>query len=142
MKVLVINGPNLNRLGKRDREQYGEITLEGIEKLLKEEFPGDTFNFFQSNIEGEIVDSIQAAGGKYDGIIINPGGYAHTSVAIRDALEEYSAPKVEVHISHLARREDFRQNLITAAACDGYLSGFKEYGYLAGVYLLLKIIRG
>lgn len=142
MRVLVINGPNLNLLGKRDSEQYGEITLQGIEELLKVEFPRETFDFFQSNIEGDIINSIQATGGKFEGIIINPGGYAHTSVAIRDALADCKLPKVEVHLSHLARREDFRQNLVTATACDGYLSGFKEYGYLAGVYLLQKIIKG
>ena len=142
MKILVINGPNLNLLGKRDKNVYGDLSIDKIEKLLKKEFEDIKFEFFQSNLEGDIINSIQSAGNKFGGIIINPGGYAHTSVAIRDALAECKVPKVEVHLSHLANREDFRQNLVTATACDGYLSGFKEYGYLAGAYLLMKLIRG
>ena len=139
MKILVINGPNLNLLGKRDKSHYGTLSLELIEKLLNKEFNSDSFTFYQSNLEGEIVNQIQSAEKKYKGIILNPGGYAHTSVAIRDALTDSKLPKVEVHLSHLARREDFRQNLVTAAACDGYISGFKENSYLAAVYLLKKI---
>ena len=141
MKILILNGPNLNMLGKRDRKVYGNLSLEKIEKLLKEEFDNVSFIFFQSNMEGELISQIQKAGKKFDGLIINPGGYAHSSVAIRDALAECKIPRIEVHLSHLAKREGFRQNLITATGCDGYISGFKEYSYLSGVYLLMKLIN-
>ncbi|MGA8265022.1 MAG: type II 3-dehydroquinate dehydratase [Ignavibacteriaceae bacterium] len=141
MKILILNGPNLNMLGKRDVKLYGDLSLEKIEKLLTKEFENFSFTFFQSNSEGDLVDKIQDAGNNFDGIIINPGGYAHTSVAIHDALEECTIPKIEVHLSHLAKREEFRQNLITASGCDGYISGFKEHSYLAGIYLLQKLIN-
>ncbi len=140
MKILVLNGPNLNMLGKRDPNIYGNLTLKNIEELVKKEYVNDSFIFLQSNNEGELIDRIQNAVTEFDGILINPGGYAHTSVAIRDALAECEIPKIEVHLSNLAEREEFRHNLITSAACDGYISGFKEYSYLAGVYLLHKFI--
>ena len=139
MKIIVLNGPNLNMLGSRPGSHYGTLKLEDIEKLLIKEFNDCEFSFFQSNLEGELVELIQTAGSKYDGLIINPGGYSHTSVAIRDALEICQIPKVEVHLSNLADREDFRHRSITAAKCNGYLSGFKELGYLAAVFLLKKI---
>ena len=141
MKILILNGPNLNMLGKRDAKIYGDLSLEKIGKLLAGEFENVSFSFFQSNDEGSLLDKIQSASDNFDGVIINPGGYAHTSVAIRDALDECSIPKIEVHLSHLVKREEFRQNLITASVCDGYISGFKEYSYLAGVYLLQKLIK-
>ena len=141
MKVIVINGPNLNLLGKRDKSHYGDLSLEKIEALLKKEFKDISFSFFQSNIEGEIIERVQEAAGEFDALLINPGGYAHTSVAIRDALAELKIPKIEVHLSHLAKRENFRQTLITATGCDGYLSGFKEFSYIGGVYLLIKIMN-
>ena len=141
MKILVLNGPNLNMLGKRDAKLYGDLSLEKIEKLLDKEFENVSFTFFQSNAEGELVDKIQNASSNFDGVLINPGGYAHTSVAIRDALEECNIPKIEVHLSHLAKREEFRQNLITATGCNGYVSGFKEYSYYAGVHLILKLAK-
>jgi 3-dehydroquinate dehydratase-2 len=141
MKILVLNGPNLNMLERRDAAVYGNLSLEAIKKLLCEEFSSVSFVFFQSNIDGELINEIQNAATKYDGIIINPGGYAHTSVALHDALEVCKLPKIEVHLSHLGKREEFRQKLLTASACDGYISGFKEYSYMAAVYLLLKLIR-
>jgi 3-dehydroquinate dehydratase-2 len=141
MKIIVINGPNLNMLGKRDADHYGSLSLDSIKGILEKEFADISFEFFQSNMEGEIIDKIQAADKKYDGILINPGGYAHTSVAIRDALAECKVPKIEVHLSHLANREEFRQKLITASGCSGYISGFKEKSYSAGVYLLKKLIK-
>jgi len=141
MKILVLNGPNLNLLSDRDSEQYGQFSLTSIEKSLSKEFPSHQFTFYQSNLEGELIDQIQSAGTKkYNGLIINPAGYAHTSVAIRDALELCKLPKVEVHLSHIGRRENFRQVLLTASVCDGFISGFKEKSYLAAVYLLEKII--
>ena len=141
MKILVLNGPNLNMLGKREAVIYGNLSLETIKKLLSEEFTSVSFVFFQSNLDGELITEIQNAASKFDGIIINPGGYAHTSVALHDALEECKLPKIEVHLSHLEKREEFRQKLLTASACDGYISGFKEYSYMAAVYLLLKLIK-
>lgn len=141
MKILVINGPNLNMLSKRDESQYSSLSLDQIIKLLIQEFPSMKFESFQSNIEGEIVTKIQDAENEFDGMIINPGGYAHTSVAIMDALEICKIPKVEVHLSHLANREDFRQTLLTAKNTNGYISGFKENSYLAAAYLLQKLIK-
>lgn len=141
MKILVINGPNLNMLGSRDPNQYGNTTLNAIEMSLIGAFSDVKFEFIQSNLEGEIINKIQSAPSYFDGLIINPGGYAHTSVAVRDALELCKIPKVEVHLSNLTARESFRQNLITASACDGYISGFKELGYSAAVYLIQRIIK-
>ena len=128
-------------LGSRDKVKYGSLTLKDIEEKISTEFQSHKFDFFQSNLEGELVSKIQTAVDSFDGIIINPGGYAHTSVAIKDALADCSLPKIEVHLSHLANREDFRQVLLTASSCDGYVSGFKENSYLSGVYLLEKILN-
>ncbi|MFZ1291703.1 MAG: type II 3-dehydroquinate dehydratase [Melioribacteraceae bacterium] len=139
MKIIIINGPNLNLLGKRDENQYGNLTLEKIEEITKTEFPEDEFVFFQSNLEGEIVEKLQNSVKDFDGILLNPGGYTHTSVAIRDALEIVKIPKIEVHLSNVSAREDFRKVMITTPCTNGYVSGFKENSYLAGVYLLKKL---
>jgi len=139
MNIAVINGPNLNLLGERDPEMYGSLSIKVIEENLRNEFPDLLFDFYQSNIEGELVTKIQNCQLSADGLIINPGGYSHTSVAIRDALLSLKIPKVEVHLSHLVNRENFRQTLLTASSCDGYLSGFKHLGYIAAAYLLIKI---
>lgn len=141
MKFFIINGPNLNMLSKRDETKYTLLNIEQIIDLLKKEFPGIEFSSFQSNLEGELVSAIQSAGENYDGIIINPGGYSHTSVAILDALEICKIPKIEVHLSHLANREEYRQNMLTAKNTNGYISGFKENSYLAAAYLLTRIIK-
>ncbi len=138
MKILIINGPNLNLLGLRDRTVYGELTLDEINSELIKEFPQIEFQFFQANDEGSIIDKIQNSQ-DFDGLIINPGGYSHTSVAIKDALDLIKIPKIEVHLSNLSKRESFRQNLITATSCDGYISGIKHYGYFAAVYSILKL---
>jgi len=140
MKILVLNGPNLNLLNRRSTENYGSISLKEIESFIKKEFPGHKFKFFQSNHEGELIDKIQTSAESFNGLIINPGGYSHTSVAIKDALEICGIPKVEVHLSNLAARENFRHDLLTASSCDGYISGFREKSYLAAVYLLEKIV--
>jgi len=140
MKLLIVNGANLDMLGRRDSSQYGSLSLDEIKGLLEKEFPGYEFIYFQSNIEGEIVSRLhEVTEEDFEGLIINPGGYAHTSVVIRDALELISIPKIEVHLSNLSSRESFRQNLITASACDGYISGLKEYSYLAAVSVINKI---
>jgi len=141
MKILVINGPNLNMLPKRDEIKYSSISIEQIMELLKEEFPKIEFHSFQSNLEGDLVTAVQNAAEKFDGIIINPGGYSHTSIAIMDSLEICKIPKIEVHLSHLANREGYRQNLLTAKNTNGYVSGFKENSYLAAAYLLTKLIK-
>lgn len=141
MRIIVINGPNLNLLAQRDEKHYTSLSIQQIVDLLRSEFPQIEFDLFQSNLEGEIVTKIQEASNLFDGIIINPGGYSHTSVAIKDALEICKIPKIEVHLSHLANREDYRQNLITAKSTNGYVSGFKENSYLAAAYLLTKIIN-
>ena len=138
MRILILNGPNLNLLGNRDNQHYGDLSLDKLEEIIKKEFPKHQFTFLQSNMEGELIDQIQNSGKKFDALIINPGGYAHSSVAIRDALAVVSLPKIEVHLSHLAKREEFRQNLITATGCNGYISGFKEYSYFAAIYLIEK----
>ena len=136
MNILIINGPNLNLLGKRDKSHYGDFSLEKLESKIISKFPDHKFTFYQSNIEGELINQIQSSDNNFDALLINPGGYAHSSVAIHDALAESNLPKIEVHLSHLAKREEFRKNLITAAGCDGYISGFKENGYFAAVFIL------
>ena len=141
MKILVLNGPNLNKLTQRDSKKYGSKDLKEIEKLMIYQFPSHSFKFYQSNLEGELINQLQNAHDNFDGIIINPGGYSHTSVAIKDALELCNLPKIEVHLSNLSSREDFRQNLLTASSCDGYISGFKENSYSAAVYILEKILN-
>lgn len=140
MKILILNGPNLNLLDKRSNEHYGSLSLKKIEDIINKEFTSHQFQFFQSNLEGELIDKIQTAHNSFNGLIINPGGYSHTSVAIKDALQICSIPKVEVHISNLASRESFRSTMLTASSCDGYISGFREKSYLAAIYLLEKII--
>jgi 3-dehydroquinate dehydratase II len=139
MKILIINGPNLNLLGMREHSNYGILTLSDINNIIESEYQKINFEFFQSNLEGDIIENIQYASQKYDALIINPGGYAHTSVAIKDALEECKIIKIEVHLSHLAKRDEYRQTLLTARNCDGYISGFKENSYLAAVYLAQKL---
>ena len=141
MKILILNGPNLNLLERRSLETYGSLSLEQIEETIMTEFPDHKFEFFQSNHEGELIDQIQTAHKTFDCLIINPGGYAHNSVAIKDALEICTIPKIEVHISNLASRENFRNAMLTASSCDGYISGFREKSYLCAIYLLEKILK-
>jgi len=139
MKILILNGPNLNLLNQRPDEHYGSLSLQKIEEIIRNEFPNHQLEFFQSNREGELIDKIQSAGKLYNGLVINPGGYSHTSVAIKDALEICNIPKIEVHISNLANRENFRHSMVTASSCDGYISGFREKSYMGAIYLLEKI---
>lgn len=138
MKVLIINGPNLNMLGKRDKTQYGVKTLDEINKELTAYSPFELI-FFQSNHEGDIIDEIQKAFfDKVDGIIINAGGYTHTSVAIHDALEIYKGPKVEVHLSDVYNREEFRKTNFIKDVCDYSVVGKKELGYFIAIDYLKK----
>ena len=140
MRILVVNGPNLNLLGTREPEKYGSKTLEQINKEV-EQFAnekGDDVDFFQSNIEGEIVSIIQSAKDKYEGIIINPAAYTHTSVAIRDALLAVKLPAIEVHLSNVYSREDFRQTTYTAGVCIGQIAGMGDYGYKLAILALIE----
>ena len=140
MKILVINGPNLNMLGIREPDIYGAETYRAlcarIEAFARER--GVEVELYQSNHEGDLVDKLQAAYGDADGIVINPGAYTHTSVALLDALKAVSIPAVEVHISDVSAREDFRQVSYIRAACIATISGHGTQGYLEAMELLLK----
>ena len=142
MKIAVIQGPNLNMLGIREQHIYGAMSLEQIHEQLKNAAAqnGVEVEFFQSNLEGEIVDRIQECLGTVDGIMINPAAYSHTSIAIKDALSTVSLPVVEVHISNIYKREEFRQKSITAGASTGVISGFGPFGYHMGLIALMQII--
>ena len=142
MKIAVIQGPNLNMLGIREPHIYGSMGLEQIHEQLKVAAAqnGVEVEFFQSNLEGEIVDRIQECLGTVDGIMINPAAYSHTSIAIKDALSAVSMPVVEVHISNIYKREEFRQKSITAGASTGVISGFGPFGYHMGLIALMQII--
>ena len=141
MKILIINGPNLNMLGRRKPEVYGQKTLAQINDYLKDYFKRVKLDFFQSNHEGEIIDKIQRAGGEYQGIVINPGAYSHYSYAIRDAIEACGVPVAEVHISNLAQREDFRRHSVVSEVCIGTVSGFGAYGYIIAVQALAHKLK-
>ena len=139
MKILIINGPNLNMLGKRDPDVYGTDTLEDILGDVAEQFPDCTFGHFQSNHEGAILDRLQQAmEEEFEGIIINGGALTHYSYALRDALEMHSIPKIEVHISHIFAREKFRHTSVISPACNAMISGLGKEGYATAVWALLK----
>ena len=139
MEIAIINGPNLNLLGKREPTIYGTQTFEEYLKIIKAKFPAITFQYFQSNIEGELIDEIQKVGFSVDGIIINPGGYTHTSVALGDAIAAVKAPVVEVHISNIFGREDFRKLSHVSGKSVGVISGLGLKGYsLAVEYFIDK----
>ena len=139
MKALVINGPNLNMLGKRPKEHYGSLTLYEINEMMVKEADGIELEFFQSNSEGEIVTEIQYAVGNFDAIIINPAAYTHTSVAIHDALEIFDGIIIEVHLSHVDDREDFRKVNFVRDCATVTFSGKKEESYLDAVRYLKNI---
>ena len=124
MKVIIINGPNLNLLGTREKSVYGEQTFEDYFEELKRQFSKVTLEYFQSNVEGELIDKIQEVGFSYDGILLNAGGYTHTSVAISDAIAAIETPVVEVHISNIFAREEFRHISLLSKNCVGIISGF------------------
>jgi len=143
MKILVINGPNLNLLGEREKDNYGETTLETINAQLSDLATelGVEIDFFQSNTEGAIVDKIQSAKGIFDGIIINPAAYTHTSIALRDALLAVKIPAVEVHLSNIHAREEFRQHSYTAGVCLGQIAGFKKDSYTLALRALVSYLK-
>ena len=141
-RVLIVNGPNLNLLGTREPEVYGSSTLEDVEAIVAQRAStmGIEVGFSQSNHEGEIIDAIQGAPGQYDGIVINPGAYTHYSVAIRDAIASIDVPAVEVHLSNIAAREDFRADSVIAGVCIGQISGFGVESYTLGVEALAACV--
>ncbi|MGD8457257.1 MAG: type II 3-dehydroquinate dehydratase [Anaerolineales bacterium] len=138
-KILILHGPNLNLLGQREPDVYGHLTLDDIDQKLVEASKelGVTVDTFQSNSEGELVDALQQAGSEKDGVVFNPGGYTHTSVALRDAIAAIPIPVIEVHISNVFAREEFRHHSILAPACLGKITGFGWQSYLLGVQALV-----
>lgn len=138
MKLIIINGPNLNLLGKRETSIYGSESFESYYSALKSNFPAIDFNYFQSNVEGELVNKIHEFGFNADGIIINAGAYTHTSVAIRDAIAGVKTPVIEVHISNTLTREDFRHKSIIGPVCKGCIMGFGLDSYRLAVLSLKK----
>lgn len=139
MKIAIINGPNLNLLGKRETDIYGNQAFEGYFKSLQEKYPQAELSYFQSNIEGELIDELQRVGYTHDGIILNPAGYTHTSVAIGDTIAAIKAPVVEVHISNVHAREDFRKLSHVSGKSAGSIFGLGLKGYeLALLFLLEK----
>lgn len=137
MKIAIINGPNLNLLGTREPEVYGSKTFEQYFGELKTLFPAVEFSYYQSNIEGELIDQLQKVGFSYDGIIINPGGYTHTSVAIGDAIAAITTPVIEVHISNVHAREEFRRISHVSAKAKGTIAGLGLKGYELAVRYFL-----
>lgn len=138
-KILVINGPNLNLLGTREPSIYGSSTFETYFETLKERYTDTVaFTYYQSNVEGEIINALHDADGKYEGILLNAGGYTHTSVAIADAIGAIAAPVVEVHLSCILAREEFRHKSLLAPKCIGSVMGFGMESYRLGVEAILK----
>ena len=138
MKILIINGPNLNLLGKREPEIYGSTSFEDYFETLKTKFSDLELHYFQSNIEGEIIDKIHEVGFDFDAILINAGGYTHTSVAISDAIAGVTTPVLEVHISNIYKREEFRHKSIITKECVGMISGLGLKGYELGIRFFLS----
>ena len=139
MKIQIINGPNLNLLGKREPEKYGNKSFEEYLTLLRSLYPLIDFDYFQSNIEGEIINKIHETGFSLNGIVLNPGGYTHTSVALADAVSSVKTPVVEVHITNIAAREEFRHNSLVGRYCAGSIIGFGLDGYRLAVEALAEI---
>jgi len=139
MKITIINGPNLNLLGKREPEIYGTEGFDAVLKTLQSRYPDIIFSCSQSNTEGELVNMVQAAAMGSDGVVINPGGYTHTSVALADAIAAISIPVIEVHISNLLSREEFRHTSLTGRYCRGSIMGLGVDGYRLAVEALLEI---
>ena len=138
MKIAIINGPNLNLLGTRETDIYGDLSLDIVMQKVQAKFEDTEFVFFQSNIEGELVDAIQQHGFSADGIVINPAAYSHTSVAIADAIAAIPAKVVEVHISNIFSREAFREHSFVSAKAVGVISGLGTKGYELAVHYLVN----
>lgn len=141
MKIVIINGPNLNLLGKREPGKYGTESFEERLNVLRELYPDFTIDYFQSNIEGEIINRLHETGFTYDGIVLNPGGYTHTSVSIADAVASVKSPVIEVHITNVAAREEFRHNSLVGRYCSGSIIGLGMDGYRLAIEALREIRR-
>lgn len=143
MKILLLNGPNLNLLGTREPEKYGNTTLSDIEKHLTEKANeiNVELSCYQSNHEGDLVDKIQQAKDQFDGIILNAGGYTHTSVAIRDAIASVDVPVVEIHLTNIHAREEFRHNSLISAVCIGQICGFGANSYDLGLNAIVHYLE-
>ncbi|MBU0489833.1 MAG: type II 3-dehydroquinate dehydratase [Bacteroidetes bacterium] len=141
MKTIIINGPNLNLLGQREPGIYGNISFDEYIENLRAEIPAVEITYFQSNIEGEIINELHKAQKTHNNIVINPGGYSHTSVAIADAIAAISIPVIEVHISNIHAREDYRQKLITGSKCRAVISGLGLMGYKAAIQFFLEEVN-
>ena len=141
--IIIINGPNLNLLGEREQSQYGSITFEQLKKncLDKAKELNINLEFYQSNIEGEIVTCVQNAKSKYDGIIINAAGFTHTSVAIRDSLDIFKKPIIELHISNIYKREEFRHKSLISDIATGGIFGLGDYGYILAIISMQNMIK-
>jgi len=133
MKIIIINGPNLNLLGTREKSVYGDISFDDFLKELKTNYKTIDIDYYQSNVEGEIINKLQEVGFSYDGIILNAGGYTHSSVAIADAVAAIDTPVVEVHISNIFAREEYRHKSLIAPKCKGGISGFGLNSYTLAV---------
>ena len=138
MKLLILNGPNLNLLGTREPEIYGNQSMESYFSALQNKYPTINLEYYQSNVEGEIINKLQEVGFDYDGILLNAGGYTHTSVAIRDAVSAIKTPVLEIHISNIYARESFRQISLLSEVCKGTISGLGMDGYLLGIEYFAK----
>ena len=138
MNVIIINGPNLNLLGVRQKLIYGESSFDDFFQNLKEKYPDINLSYFQSNIEGELIDMLQKVGFSKDAIILNAGGYTHTSVAIADAIAAIESPVIEVHISNIYAREEFRHKSLISSNCYGSICGFGLNSYVLAIESLLK----
>ena len=141
--IIIINGPNLNLLGEREQSQYGKITFEKLKDicLKKSKELGINIEFLQSNIEGEIVTMIQDARNKYDGMIINAAGFTHTSVAIRDALTIFKKPSIELHISNIYKREEFRRKSMISDVVTGIICGLGDNGYILAINAMHELLK-
>ena len=139
MKVMIINGPNLNLLGKREEAIYGNISFDDYLKTLKDEFPKLQIDYYQSNVEGELINKLQEVGFSYDYILLNAGGYTHTSVALTDCVKAIETPVIEVHISNIFDRESFRNKSLISKNCAGHISGFGLKSYEIGLKHLLEM---
>jgi 3-dehydroquinate dehydratase-2 len=136
MKIQIINGPNLNLLGKREPETYGHQSFEDYFVQLKSRFPSVELHYYQSNVEGELINKLHDVGFSFDGIILNAGAYTHTSVAIHDAIAAIKTPVVEVHISNVYAREEFRHKSLITSKCVGLITGFGMEGYAMGIQFI------
>lgn len=135
--ILIVNGPNLNLLGVREPQVYGNRTFEDYFQELKRQYPNIALEYYQSNVEGELINKLQKVGFSYDGIILNAGGYSHTSVAIHDAIAAITTPVVEVHISNIYAREEYRHHSLLSGACKGIICGLGLQGYDLAIQSLI-----